>query len=151
MNFITITNDFVLMDSFHPNEFVSIIYDSSNNSLGEIYCKNSIFYIEFVLDKMPNFLAYAVFEYFECKDKTDITRLMPYLAEFIHFIWDTLNKVKLDYTVIDNSTCSKKQTVITATNKDKWVKYLESKSNLPFIFADKFITLYLKHSYIEII
>lgn len=141
----------MLMDSFHPDEFVSIIYDSSNNSLGEIYCKNSIFYIEFVLDQMPNFLAYAVFEYFECKDKTEITRLMPYLAEFIHFIRNTLKNVKLDYTVIYNSNNSEKQTIITATNKDKWVKYLENNSKLPFFFADKFLTLYLTHSYIKII
>lgn len=151
MNFIAIVNDYMLLDSFNPDEFVSIIYDSPNNSLGEIYYKKSIFYIEFVLGQMPNFLAHAVFEYFECKDKTDITRLMPYLAEFIYFIRNTLKKVKLDYTVIYNSNSSEKQTVITATNKDKWVKYLENNSNLPFFSADKFLTLYLTHSNIEVI
>ena len=151
MNFITITNDFVLMDSFHENELVSTISDPTNEYLGEIYCKNSIFYIEFVLEPMPNFLAHAVFEYVECKYETEIYERMLSISKFIHFIRNSLLLVKKDYIISDTSVNSESLKSITLADKNKWVKYLTDNSNFHLTKADKFITQYLTHSWVSIV
>ncbi len=140
MEFLQILNDYTLTNTFKKEQFHTYIYDSSEIYYGEIYEIDHEFYIEFILNSISTCLGHAVFKFFECRDKTELTERMPSVVNFIKFVNGSLLKMG---ECIDNKS-------IKNMDVNNFRNLLEKDSNLIFIGADKFIQQYLAYNSINI-